>query len=101
MAQLLDSLHDAQRDIVMRKPDAYTKSVSTVLTISECKQSLPSDAILLLDITRNMGTDGSTLGRVPTRIERPVLDQQWPNWMTDTGAAEVQNYMYDEKDPLH
>ncbi len=99
MAELLDFLHDAQRDIVMRKPDAYTKSVSTVLTVSETKQSLPSDAILLLDITRNMGTDGSTPGRVPTRIEKPVMDQQWPNWMTDTGAAEVQHYMYDEKDP--
>ena len=101
MAELLNYINDCQRDIVMRKPDAYTKSESTVLAISECKQSLPSDAIMLLDISRNLGTDGSTLGRAITRIERPVMDQQWPDWQTDTGAAEVQHYMYDEKDPLN
>lgn len=101
MAELLDFLHDAQRDIVMRKPDAYTKVESIVLTVSEVKQSLPSDAILLLDITRNMGTDGSTIGRVLRRIEKPVLDKLWPDWMTIAGDAEAKNYMYDEKDPLN
>jgi len=99
--QLLDSIHDAQRDIVARKPDAYTKTASTVLTVSEVKHSLPSDAIMLLDVTRNMGTNGSTPGKIPTRIEKAVLDQQWPSWMAASANAEVDHWMYDEKDPLH
>lgn len=99
IAELLDWLHDAQREIVLRKPDAYSKNTSIQLTVSQTKQSIPSDGVMLLDVVRNLGTDGSTPGRAITRTERPILDQQRPDWHTDTPSATVKHYMFNEKDP--
>jgi hypothetical protein len=96
--ELLGWLNDGQREIVLRKPDAYTKSSSVVLTASETKQSIPSDGIQLIDIVRNMGT-GASPGRAITRTERYILDGQRPNWNTETGSATVKHYMFDERNP--
>ena len=99
--ELLDWLNDGQREIVLRKPDAYTKSLAIVLTASETKQSIPSDGIQLIDIVRNMGTGGSTPGRAITRTERYILDSQRPDWNTETGSATVKHYMFDERNPKY
>lgn len=97
--ELLRWLHDGQRDIVLLKPDAHTKSEAMVLAISETKQNLPTGGIQLLDVVRNMGTGGSTPGRAVTRTERYILDAQRPNWNTETGSATVKHYMFDERNP--
>jgi len=96
--ELLKWLNDGQREIVLRKPDSYAKSTSMVLTASETKQSLPSDAIQLIDIVRNLGT-GVTPGRAISRTERYILDGQRPNWNTETGSSTVKHYMFDERNP--
>ena len=101
LAELLDWLHDAQREIVLRKPDAYAKNTTMVLVVSETKQSIPSDGIMLLDVVRNMGAAGSTPGRAITRTDRGILDSQNPNWHIATGAAEVKHFMWDEKNPAN
>ena len=97
--ELLAWLNDGQREIVLRKPDSYAKSVATVLTASETKQSLPADGIQLLDIVRNLGIAGTTPGRAVTRTERYILDSQRPNWNTETGSSVVKHYMFDERNP--
>jgi len=94
--ELLGWLNDGQREIVLRKPDAYTKTSSVMLTASETKQAIPSDGIILIDVIRNMGT-GVTPGRAITRTERYILDGQRPNWNTETASATVKHYMFDER----
>ena len=96
--ELLKWLNDGQREIVLRKPDAYAKSTSMVLTGSETKQSLPSDAIQLIDIVRNLGT-GASPGRAISRTERYILDGQRPYWNTETGSSVVKHYMFDAQNP--
>ena len=98
-AELLGWLNDGQREIVLRKPDAYTKSEAIVMTASETKQSIPAAGIQLIDVVRNMGTGGATPGRAVTRTERYILDSQRPDWNTETGSATVKHYMFDERNP--
>jgi len=98
-AELLDWLNDGQREIVLRKPDAYTVSEAVVLVVSETKQSIPAAGIQLIDIVRNLGVAGATPGRAVTRTERYILDTQRPDWNTETGTAEVKHYMFDERNP--
>jgi hypothetical protein len=100
-AELLGWLNDGQREIVLRKPDAYTKSEAIVLTASETKQSIPAAGIQLIDVVRNMGTGGATPGRAITRTERYILDSQRPDWNTETGTSEVKHYMFDERNPKY
>jgi len=97
--ELLRWLHDGQREVVLRKPDAYTKSEPLQLTVSETKQSIPAAGIQLLDVVRNLGTTGTTPGRAITRTERYILDAQRPNWNTETGSSVVKHYMFDERNP--
>lgn len=97
--ELLDWLNDGQREIVLRKPDAYTVSDKMVLAASETKQNLPSGGIQLIDVVRNLGTSGGIPGRAVTRTERYILDSQRPDWNTETGSATVKHYMFDERNP--
>ena len=99
--ELLDWLNDGQREIVLRKPDSYTKSESVSLTASETKQNLPSGGIQLIDVVRNMGigAPGATPGRAITRTERYILDSQRPDWNTETGSDASKHYMFDERNP--
>jgi hypothetical protein len=62
-------------------------------------QNLPADGIRLLDISRNMGTDGQTPGRAVRVVERRVLDAQTPLWHTDPAGPEVKHYMFDLRTP--
>ena len=98
-AELLGWLNAGQREIVLRKPDAYTISEAVALTASEAKQSIPAAGIQLIDIVRNMGTAGATPGRAVTRTERYILDSQRPDWNTETGSSTVKHYMFDERNP--
>jgi len=98
--ELLSWLNDGQREIVLRKPDSYVENENQIC-VSGTKQSIPSDAIMLIDVVRNMGTDGATPGRAVTPIDRKILDDQRPNWHTETGVAEVKHYSFDDRDPKH
>lgn len=97
-AELLGWLNDGQREAVIAKPDVYTKSQAVQLTAGT-KQTLPSDAILLLDVVRNMGTNGTTVGNTVRVVAREVLDAQVPNWHTLTASNTVVHYMVDPRDP--
>jgi len=99
-AELLDWLNDGQREVVLHKPEASVKNVSVSLTTGSTKQTIPTDGILLLDVTRNMGSGGSTPGNAIRLTTREVLDAQKPTWHTDANAlGYVQHYIYDTRDP--
>ena len=98
--ELLLWLNDGQREVVLRKPDAYAQNV-VVQLVAGTKQSIPATGIQLLDVIRNMGTGGATPGRAITRIDREILDEQRPNWHSETASAETKHYMFDPRDPKH
>lgn len=88
----------AQEMIVSIRPDAYS-IVTTMQMAAGSKQDIPSTALRLLDIYRNMGSDGLTPGRAVLPVERNALDLFAFDWNADTQVSEVKNYMYDEKVP--
>jgi hypothetical protein len=91
-------ISSAQEMIVSIRPDAYSV-VTTMQMAVGSRQSIPSEALRLLDIFRNMGSDGNTPGRAVLPVERNALDLFAFNWNADTQESEVKNYMYDEKVP--
>jgi hypothetical protein len=95
----LANLNEAMKKIVFYKPDTYIVR-SAVALVAGCKQALAVGETGLLEITRNMGSDGLTPGNVITLIEKAVMDAVLPSWMTVTTAAGAcLHYMYDTKDP--
>jgi len=91
-AELLGYLNDAQREIVMHRPDSKVTSATHTCAASS-KQSLPASALRLVDIPRNVN------GKAITQIERKVLDVQNPTWHTGSGNTVVEHFMYDAADP--
>lgn len=95
----LAALNDGQREIVFFKPDAYVVNSAQVL-VAGTKQTAPTGTIRIIDITRNMGTAGTTPGNAVTLVDMEILNRWKPGWHTDTAAAVVVHWMLDPKDPL-
>ena len=98
-AELLSWLNDGMRQIVIIQPSA-SSTTSAVKLVAGTRQMLPADGWLLLQVYRNMGTTGTTPGRVIRVVSRELLDGFNPYWNTDTAKAEVRNYLYDVQDQL-
>lgn len=91
--ELLDYLNDAQRQVVLFRPDA--KTVNTTFTCAAtAKQVLPADGLRLINVLRNQG------GRAITKVDRKILDVQLPAWAEAViGADGVKHFVYDAIDP--
>jgi len=78
-AELISWINDAQRAVATLRPDACpdTKIVNLV---AGTKQSIPAENFRLLDIVRNVASDGVTPGRAVGIIERETLDLFDPYW---------------------
>lgn len=92
--ELLNYLNDAQRAIVLRRPDSYTADIDNFVCVEGTKQSLPADALKLIDVTRN--ESGKAI-RGP--YNRQVLDDNYDTWYAGKTAQEVELYIYDERNP--
>jgi hypothetical protein len=102
LAELLDWLNDAQREIAILRPDSSTLVAPVPLTPGRTLQALPTgtiNATRLIDITRNLGTDGQTPGAPIRLVAREELDQYRPSWHTDTASMTIKNYVYDGRSP--
>jgi hypothetical protein len=97
-AELLRWLSDGQREVVIHKPEASTLTGNVLLTGSTTRQNLPSGALSLIDVTRNMGSGGTTPGRAIRLTAREILDAQRPTWHSETGS-EVRHFIYDARNP--
>lgn len=84
--------------LALVRPDSTAKTASVLLTAGT-KQSLPSDGLRLIDVPRNMGSDGLTPGASILKADRAQLDTYNRNWHTDTAAAVAKNFTYDERNP--
>lgn len=98
--ELIKWLNDAQRDVVLMKPDACVKNVS-VQMVAGTKQTLPADGILLIDVKRNMGVNGTTPGRTIRQVPQAVLDDLTADWHTATASATALHYVYDKRNQKH
>lgn len=92
-SELLDWLNDGQREIVLYKPNAFIKNLAVRMAVGT-KQSLPADGVQLIDVVRNMGTNGTTPGRAVRITMREVLDSQLPDWHSETPSSVVKHYVY-------
>lgn len=94
ISELVRYLNDAQREIVLYRPDAAVTN-SAVPLVAGSRQSLPAGGTKLLDVVRN-----STGGKRAVRmVNREILDAQMPGWHAQAGTTEVLHYMYDPREP--
>ncbi|MGX0136348.1 phage adaptor protein [Cupriavidus metallidurans] len=98
VAEWLRWANDAARETIIRRPAA--RSVTVVLTLlAGAKQGIPANGVELLDVTRNMGADGVTAGRIVRRVDRQLLDDQNPDWHAMRPAGKIKHYTFDERAP--
>lgn len=97
---LLPILNEAQRAVVLARPDA--NAITEVLTlVAGTKQAIPTGAFRLLDVTRNMGAGGATPGQAINFSDRRSQDLYNTSWHSDTAVSTVSEVFYDaERDPL-
>lgn len=100
-AEALLWLNDGQRETVHQLPKANTIR-ATPTVVSGTRQTLAglglTAGIEIVDVVRNMATDGTTPGRAIVKRDRAWLDLRNPNWHSDT-AADAYDWMFDERDP--
>lgn len=97
-AELLGWLNDGQRAICEVLPE-LSVTLGNIPLVAGAKQALPSGANMLLRITRNMGTSGTTVGRAVRKVNQEVLDAVAPDWYTDTAVTSIRHYTYDVRSP--
>lgn len=90
-------INDAQRVIALVRPDSVVSN-TTITLAAGTKQTLPTEALRLLDVVRNI-TQANSGGRAVRHVDRDVLDTQNPDWHGDTGTQTIKNYVYDNRDP--
>lgn len=93
-AELLEYLSDAQRAAVLVRPEVNPVT-ATLQLAAGTKQDIPDEGFVLIDVVRNLGTDGSIPGRAITPVDRAALDQTNPNWHAGPPDATVINFVYD------
>jgi hypothetical protein len=96
--ELLGWLNSGQREVARLRSDAASK-VALVQLVAGTYQSMPTDAVLLLDIPRNMGTTGTSPGTPLKRIPREYMDDIMPTWHSATAVSAPRHFMYDSKLP--
>lgn len=95
-AELLGYLNDGQREAAIWIPSLSTE-VEAVKLATGTLQDIPDNAISVIRFTRNMGTNGTTVGKAVTACDQVDMDNSDPDWHTATASAVVQNVMYDPR----
>ena len=77
--------------VVNLRPDANT--VNAIIKLAAgVSQTIPSRGNALVDVSRNMGTDGLTPGVAITVTDKQLLTLYDPSWPTATQDHEVRNW---------
>lgn len=90
--ELRDWLNEAQTQVVNYAPGSNSKVVSVPLAAGT-RQTLPTESVLLLDITRNTG------GTTVRLVTRESLDGGPSDWHTAKAEPTVRVYCYDTNTP--
>lgn len=99
--ELVRWLNDAQREVVLLRPDAINKTATATLAVGT-RQHLDSMALnpvpaKLIEITRNMATTSTK--KAVSLVPRKILDAQTPGWHAIPGTVDILHYMFDPRDP--
>lgn len=90
-SELLKFFNDAQKEVVLHRPDANMVNTTMALATGS-KQTIPTAALRLVEVVRNVG------GNAVTLIERRILDETIPSWHQST-SGDTEHYIYDPVDP--
>lgn len=94
--ELLEWMNDAAREIILRRPSA--RAVTQALALKAgTQQDIQDPSVQLLDVVRNLGSDGLTPGRAVRRVERQLLDDQCPDWHMERKKSSIRHYTYDDR----
>lgn len=115
--ELVEWLNDGQRVIAKYLPQACSRldaikltagtrqSIEKILAANikngDGTASMNQYGKSLLDVIRNMGSDGVTAGRAVRVIEREMLDASNPKWHTETTSTEILEYAFDPRTPKY
>tara|TARA_R100001510_G_C7651770_1_gene209528 strand:+ start:791 stop:1501 length:711 start_codon:yes stop_codon:yes gene_type:complete len=105
-AELLRYINDAQREIVNIRPEASALTTNVQL-VTGTKQTLPTNGLRLIKITRNMSdaSGGATGARAIRIVSADILNTQEPDWNNPGVGGDaahgttVKHYIFDEDDP--
>ncbi len=97
--ELQDYINDAQREIVLLRPDAYPTTATFTLTQTQTKQTIPAGGLSLIDISHNVDVSGVPNGRAITIIDREVLDKTRSNWHIEAEVTEFMHFTFDPRNP--
>jgi len=94
VSELVRYLNDAQREVILYRPDAAVTNTSIPL-VTGSRQNLPVGGTKLVEVVRNSaGTK-----RAVRMVNREILDAQLPGWHAQAGVTEILHYMYDPREP--
>lgn len=94
MPELLDWYNDAQRAIVVRRPDANPTD-EAFGCVQGTRQQLPATGLRLIDVTRN-----ESAGTAITNVDRAILDEQYRDWHdASSPVTDVLHFIYDDRNP--
>lgn len=96
--ELLRWANDGITAIAQMRPDVYVLKRTQIL-VAGTRQTLADDELTLIDIARNLGTDGTTPGYACTYVDRKQLDQSNPNWHGAPTSTVVRHWAYDRANP--
>lgn len=95
--ELIYWLNDGASEVVVIRPAAGART--QVLSLQEgVYQTLPAEAIQLLDIARNIGSGGRP-GCPVQRTDRRLLDETVPDWCQMEPADHIQYFTFDDRNP--
>jgi len=102
--EMLGWVNDAQREIVLVKPNTSARNVNIALAAGTL-QTIPTDGVSLLKAVRNVSGSTNTAADIPGRAirisETEILDAENPDWHFADPDLTVLHYMFDEDDPVH
>lgn len=98
-ADCVEYLNNAVYALMGLRPHAFSV-VGTQLLVAGTKQELEADEYMLLDITRNMGTSGTTAGRIITKVDRWQVDLLNQHWHKRPGKSYTEHYTYEPEKSL-
>ena len=97
--ELISWINDSQNVVAVFRPDACPGDAVVTLAAGT-KQAIPTNGFRLLDVIRNIASDGTTPGRSIRIVNRDLLDSYEPDWHSATKQSTVKHFMYDERNPL-
>lgn len=89
---LIDLYNLSVKEIINLVPSASSET-RTWKTSATTKQMIPSDAVGLVDVLVNMGTDGATPGKAIRETTLNIMKSLLPTYETDTAAAVIQHFI--------